>query len=76
MIHMIPTSFSLPSLSAKRRRELRNFPAADFILQQLKDKPTRKRVGLLSKGAPPRGEVIFKCCVWAGRAVKRTGLKF
>jgi aminomethyltransferase len=30
----------------KRRRELRDFPGADIILTQLKEKPLKKRVGL------------------------------
>ncbi|XP_033648076.1 aminomethyltransferase, mitochondrial-like [Asterias rubens] len=54
-----PIEATLAWTIAKRRRELRDFPAADFILQQLKDKPTRKRVGLLSKGAPPRAGAMI-----------------
>ncbi|XP_038060658.1 aminomethyltransferase, mitochondrial-like [Patiria miniata] len=49
-----PIEATLAWTIAKRRRKQRDFPAADFILKQLKDKPERKRVGLTSKGAPPR----------------------
>ncbi|XP_022103908.1 aminomethyltransferase, mitochondrial-like [Acanthaster planci] len=49
-----PIEATLAWTIAKRRRERRDFPAADLILKQLKEKPERKRVGLISKGAPPR----------------------
>lgn len=41
-------------IQGKRRRAERDFPGAEVILQQLKDKPARRRVGLLSKGPPAR----------------------
>jgi len=40
---------------SKRRRAEANFPGASIILQMIKDKPKRKRVGFVSKGAPVRG---------------------
>ncbi len=43
------------NLAAKRRRAEANFPGASIILQQLKDKPKRKRVGFVSTGSPARG---------------------
>lgn len=39
----------------KRRRALADFPGADVILKQIKEKAKRKRVGLVSKGPPARG---------------------
>ncbi len=44
------------SVIGKRRRSEANFPGAGRILQQLKDKPTRKRIGLVSTGPPARRE--------------------
>ncbi|KAB7497682.1 Aminomethyltransferase, mitochondrial [Armadillidium nasatum] len=38
----------------KRRRESADFPGAEIILRQLKEKPSRKRIGLISEGPPPR----------------------
>ncbi|MCL4141155.1 UNVERIFIED_CONTAM: hypothetical protein GTU68_041611 [Idotea baltica] len=38
----------------KRRRETADFPGAEIILRQLKEKPQKKRVGLVSQGPPPR----------------------
>jgi len=40
----------------KRRRKEKNFPGADIIMKQIKEKPTRKRIGLMSTGAPARGK--------------------
>ena len=37
----------------KRRREAKDFPGAEIILNQLKNKPSRKRVGLVSNAGPP-----------------------
>ena len=42
----------------KRRRAEANFPGADIILRQIKEKPAKKRVGLVSKGPPARGVFI------------------
>jgi glycine cleavage system aminomethyltransferase T len=38
-----------------RRRAAADFPGAEVILRQLKEKPTKRRVGFLSQGAPARG---------------------
>lgn len=38
----------------KRRRAQADFPGAEIILRQIKEKAKRKRVGLLSKGPPAR----------------------
>jgi len=37
-----------------RRRNEADFPGSEIILKQLKEKPSRKRVGIISKGAPGR----------------------
>jgi aminomethyltransferase len=39
----------------KRRRQNADFPGAKTILDQLKNKPSKKRVGFISKGPPARG---------------------
>ena len=41
--------------TGKRRRQAADFPGANTILKQLKEKPKRKRVGFLSTGPPARG---------------------
>jgi len=41
----------------KRRRKEANFPGANVILQQIKDKPQKKRVGLVVDGPPARAHV-------------------
>lgn len=41
-----PIQGGLTWLIGKRRRELKDFPGANLILKELKDKPTKKRVGL------------------------------
>ena len=38
-----------------RRRTTADFPGAELILRQLKEKPERRRVGFLSRGPPARG---------------------
>lgn len=50
-----PVEAALTWTIGKRRRADANFPGAKIILQQLKDKPRRKRVGFLSTGPPVRG---------------------
>lgn len=50
-----PIEAGLTWTLGKRRREAGDFPGANIILQQLKDKPTRRRVGFMSSGAPARG---------------------
>lgn len=37
----------------KRRRQTKDFPGADIILNELKMKPKQRRVGLASKSGPP-----------------------
>lgn len=49
-----PIEASLTWLIGKRRREAADFPGAEVILRQLKEKPTRRRIGLVSHGAPAR----------------------
>lgn len=43
----------LPYSVAKRRRETADFPGAGVILQQLRDGPSRRRVGLRWMTGPP-----------------------
>ena len=40
----------------KRRRAQADFPGAEIILRQIKEKAKKKRVGLVSKGPPARGK--------------------
>ena len=49
-----PIQAGLTWLIGKRRRELKDFPGANIILKELKDKPLLKRVGLklLSNSGP------------------------
>jgi aminomethyltransferase len=49
-----PIQAGLTWLIGKRRRELKDFPGANLILKELKDKPLLKRVGLklLSNSGP------------------------
>lgn len=56
-----PIEATLAWTIGKRRRQEANFPGADIILKQLKDKPKRKRVGFVSKGGPPArgGSIIY-----------------
>ena len=49
-----PIEAALAWTIAKRRRVARDFPGAETILAQLRDKPSRRRVGLVSEGAPAR----------------------
>jgi len=50
-----PIEAGLAWLIGKRRREAADFPGAKMILQQIKDKPNRRRVGFVSRGPPARG---------------------
>ncbi|XP_043193077.1 aminomethyltransferase, mitochondrial-like [Amphibalanus amphitrite] len=52
-----PIEAALAWTIAKRRRAARDFPGAVTILAQLRDKPARRRVGLVSEGAPARAGV-------------------
>jgi aminomethyltransferase len=49
-----PIEAGLAWLIGKRRRELRDFPGADVILRELKEKPSKRRVGmkLLNNAGP------------------------
>ncbi|XP_033123469.1 aminomethyltransferase, mitochondrial-like [Anneissia japonica] len=49
-----PVEATLAWTIGKRRRQEANFPGAEIILKQLKEKPSRKRVGVISNGAPAR----------------------
>ena len=49
-----PVEAALAWTIAKRRRAARDFPGAETILAQLRDRPARRRVGLVSQGAPAR----------------------
>ncbi|XP_065350734.1 aminomethyltransferase, mitochondrial [Cloeon dipterum] len=49
-----PIEAGLTWLVAKRRREAADFPGASSILQQIRQGPARRRVGLRSQGAPAR----------------------
>jgi len=50
-----PVEATLLWTVGKRRRAAGDFPGADIILKQIKEKPKRKRVGLVSVGPPARG---------------------
>jgi len=56
-----PIEATLAWTIGKRRRQEANFPGADIILKQLKDKPSKKRVGFVSKNGPPArgGSAIY-----------------
>jgi glycine cleavage system aminomethyltransferase T len=45
---------SVGSFKGKDRRDKGGFIGAPFVQQQLKDGPTRRRVGLIVEGAPAR----------------------
>ena len=49
-----PVEAGLVWTIGKRRRQTRDFPGAEIILNQIKDKPLKKRVGIISKGPPAR----------------------
>lgn len=48
-----PVEAALTWLVAKRRRELKNFPGAEQILQQIKEGSKTKRVGVTTTSGPP-----------------------
>lgn len=54
-----PVESSLLWTVGKRRREAEDFPGASVINRQAKAKPTRKRVGFISTGAPARGGTVI-----------------
>ena len=47
-------SFSLPLAAGKRRRDVGSFLGSEVVLQQLKSKPSKRRVGISSQGPPAR----------------------
>ncbi|KAG1659795.1 Aminomethyltransferase, mitochondrial [Nymphon striatum] len=51
-----PVEASLSWTIGKRRKQEKNFPGAEIIMRQLKEKPARRRVGIISSGPPARGE--------------------
>ena len=53
--HITPVEAVLVWTIGKRRRQLRDFPGAEIVLNQLKQKPAKKRVGLIGTGPPARG---------------------
>ncbi|KAF2358839.1 Glycine cleavage system T protein [Trinorchestia longiramus] len=65
-----PVEAGLAWTVAKRRRQEGNFPGHQVVMQQLKEKPKVRRVGLTSQGAPMRppvdvqhgGAVVGKVC--------------
>ncbi|PIK59098.1 putative aminomethyltransferase, mitochondrial [Apostichopus japonicus] len=63
-----PVEANLSWTVAKRRRKLADFPGASHVLTHLKEKPTRRRVGLISTGAParPGSEVMDEAGVTIG----------
>ncbi|XP_057666605.1 aminomethyltransferase, mitochondrial [Diorhabda carinulata] len=56
-----PIQAALTWLVAKRRREMRNFPGAEIILEEIQKTSPIKRIGLLSSSGPParQGAIIF-----------------
>ncbi|XP_076118142.1 aminomethyltransferase, mitochondrial-like [Mytilus galloprovincialis] len=50
-----PVEATLMWTIGKRRRQDADFPGAEVILEQIKQKPTRKRIGIVSEGPPARG---------------------
>ena len=51
-----PVEAGLTWTIGKRRRKAADFPGASIILKHIKDKPLRKRVGLVTSGGPPARE--------------------
>ncbi|XP_059800420.1 aminomethyltransferase, mitochondrial isoform X1 [Hypanus sabinus] len=49
-----PVEASLLWTIGKRRRAAANFPGAEIVLKQIKEKTRRKRIGLMSTGPPVR----------------------
>ena len=47
----------------KRRRQTKDFPGAELILNQIKSKPKKKRVGLSFTGPPGRGLSLHVLCL-------------
>ncbi|KAK6353807.1 Aminomethyltransferase, mitochondrial [Orbilia blumenaviensis] len=55
-----PVEGNLTWVVAKSRRKDANFPGASTILQQIKEGPSKRRVGLIVSGAPAREGAIIK----------------
>ncbi|EPS42861.1 hypothetical protein H072_3140 [Dactylellina haptotyla CBS 200.50] len=55
-----PVEGALTWLVGKSRREKADFPGAETILKQIKEKPLKRRVGLIVTGAPAREGAIIK----------------
>uniref|UniRef100_A0A0B7AVP6 Aminomethyltransferase n=1 Tax=Arion vulgaris TaxID=1028688 RepID=A0A0B7AVP6_9EUPU len=54
-----PVEANLTWLVGKSRRSLADFPGANIILEQIKSKPGKRRVGFVSSGAPVRGHSVI-----------------
>ncbi|KAK7102867.1 aminomethyltransferase, mitochondrial-like [Littorina saxatilis] len=54
-----PVEASLTWVVGKARRQKADFPGAEIIVEQIKSKPTRRRVGFLSTGPPARGGAVI-----------------
>uniref|UniRef100_A0A8C4QQW7 Aminomethyltransferase n=1 Tax=Eptatretus burgeri TaxID=7764 RepID=A0A8C4QQW7_EPTBU len=52
--HTTPVEAGLTWTIGKRRRQAADFPGASVILEQIANKPARRRLGLVSSGAPAR----------------------
>ncbi|RUS74580.1 hypothetical protein EGW08_017661 [Elysia chlorotica] len=50
-----PVEANLTWLVSKTRRQKLDFPGAEIIVDQIKKKPSKRRVGFVSSGAPIRG---------------------
>ncbi|KAK6510432.1 Aminomethyltransferase, mitochondrial, variant 2 [Arthrobotrys conoides] len=55
-----PVEGNLTWLVAKSRRKDANFPGASTILKQIKEGPSKRRVGLIVNGAPAREGAVIK----------------
>lgn len=53
-----PVEATLLWTIAKRRRQEKGFPGAEIIINQIKSKPNRKRIGIVSEGPPIRGGAL------------------
>ncbi|KAJ9578120.1 hypothetical protein L9F63_025021, partial [Diploptera punctata] len=51
-----PVEAGLSWVVAKRRRTTADFPGASVIIDQLRDGPGKKRVGIISRGPPARSD--------------------
>lgn len=57
--NITPVEATLVWTIGKRRRAAADFPGADIVLKQIKEKPTKKRVGIISEGAPARQHAVI-----------------